>query len=194
MVSKYINLNHLRNPTWLPILGKLNGRFSQVGENLHQWSNQAFKDPVAFGVFLSSIQCNPARMFFSGNSKIKLWGGSLQKRHNDRNGVSNYRRIDCLLNYLFRHRSKKTSKLRVTGLHGEYSPVTTEFRAQRASYADNVSIWWSHHMVCICRQDYQSPNCIDINARQIPLKKPSLSQSLKLIGNSLPKNNIDIKL
>ena len=40
----------------------------------------------------------------------------LQWRHNERNGVSNHRRPDCLLNRLFRRRSKKTSKLSVTGL------------------------------------------------------------------------------
>ena len=43
-------------------------------------------------------------------------------RHNDRNGVSNRRRLDCLLNRLCRRRSKKTSKLGVTGLCEE-SPV-----------------------------------------------------------------------
>ena len=39
-------------------------------------------------------------------------------RHNGRNGVSNHQPYDCLLKLLFRHRSKKTSKLRVTGLCG----------------------------------------------------------------------------
>ena len=36
--------------------------------------------------------------------------------HNEHDDVSNYRHLDCLLNCLFRRRSKKTSKLRVTGL------------------------------------------------------------------------------
>ena len=40
---------------------------------------------------------------------------SLQWRHNDHNGVSNHQPHGCLLNRLFRRRSKKTSKLRVTG-------------------------------------------------------------------------------
>ena len=40
---------------------------------------------------------------------------------------------------------KKTSKLRVTGFCVGNSPVTGEFPAQRASNADNVSIWWRHH-------------------------------------------------
>ena len=52
-----------------------------------------------------------------------------QGRHNERGGV-------C---------SKKTSKLRVTGLCGGNSPVTGEFPAQMASNAENASIWWRHH-------------------------------------------------
>ena len=36
--------------------------------------------------------------------------------HNERDSVSNHQPHDCLLNRLFRRRSKKTSKLRVTGL------------------------------------------------------------------------------
>ena len=43
------------------------------------------------------------------------------------------------------HRSKKTSKLCVTGLCEGNSPVTGEFLAQRASNAENVSIWWRLH-------------------------------------------------
>ena len=46
-----------------------------------------------------------------------------------------------------RRRSKKTSKLRVTGLCEGKSPVTGEFPAQKASNADNVSIWWRHHAI-----------------------------------------------
>ena len=43
-------------------------------------------------------------------------------------------------------RSQKTSKLRVTGLFCEgNSPVTSQFHAQMASIAENVSIRWRHH-------------------------------------------------
>ena len=62
-----------------------------------------------------------------------------------RDGVSNHQPHDCLLNGLFRRRSKKTSKLRVTGLFEGNSPVTGEFPAQKASNAENISIWWHHH-------------------------------------------------
>ena len=44
-----------------------------------------------------------------------------------------------------RCRSKETLKLRVTVLCVGNSPVTCEFPAQRASNAENVSIWWRHH-------------------------------------------------
>ena len=44
-----------------------------------------------------------------------------------------------------RRRSKKTPKLRVTGLCEGNSQVTSEFPAQRASNAENVSFWWRHH-------------------------------------------------
>ena len=66
-------------------------------------------------------------------------------RHNGRDSVSNHQPHDCLLNRLFRRRSKKTSKLRVTGLCAGNSPETGEFPAQMTSNAENVSIWWRHH-------------------------------------------------
>ena len=47
---------------------------------------------------------------------------SLQWRHNEPDCVINHQPHDCLLNRLLRHRSKKTSKLRVTGLCVGNSP------------------------------------------------------------------------
>ena len=52
---------------------------------------------------------------------------TLPWRHNDRDGVSNHQPHHCLLNRFFRRRSKKTSKLHVTGLCMGNSPVTGEF-------------------------------------------------------------------
>ena len=72
---------------------------------------------------------------------------ALHWRHNERDGVSNHQPHDCLLNCLFRLWSKKPSKSRVTGLWAGNSPMTGEFPAQRASNAENVSIWGRHHMV-----------------------------------------------
>ena len=47
---------------------------------------------------------------------------ALRWRHNDHAGVSNHQPHGCLLNCLFRRRSNKTSKLRVTGLCAGNSP------------------------------------------------------------------------
>ena len=77
--------------------------------------------------------------------RIDIESTSLQWRHNGRDGISNYQPHDCLLNRLFRRRSKKSSKLRVTGLCAGNSPLTREFPAEMVSNAENVS--WRHHAV-----------------------------------------------
>ena len=81
-------------------------------------------------------------------------GTALQWRHNDHDGVLNHQPHGCLINRLFGRRSKKTSKLCVTGLCAGNSPRTGEFPAQMASYAKKVSIWWRHHgkswYGCLC--------------------------------------------
>ena len=64
-----------------------------------------------------------------------------QWRNNGFAGFSNHQPHDYLLNRLFMSRSKKTSKLRVTGLCVGNSPVTGEFPAQRSSNAfDDVIV------------------------------------------------------
>ena len=70
---------------------------------------------------------------------------TLQWRHNGCDSISSHQPHHCLLNRLFRRRSKKTSKLHVTGLCAGNSPETGEFPAHMASNAEKVSIWWRHH-------------------------------------------------
>ena len=90
---------------------------------------------------------NPRRRFMSTTAFSKRWyKSSLQWRHNKCDGVSNHRCFDCLPHRLSRRRSKKTLKLRVTGLCEGNSPVTGEFPAQSASNSENVSIWWRHRV------------------------------------------------
>ena len=60
-------------------------------------------------------------MFISELVIILIWtdsqiGSALHWRHNDHGSIPNHHPEGCLLNCLFRRRSKKTSKLRVTGL------------------------------------------------------------------------------
>ena len=75
----------------------------------------------------------------------------LRWRQNRHAGGSNHQPHHCLLNHLFGCRSKKTPKLRVTGLCAGNSPGpgTGEFPTQIASNAENVSIWWRHHDISI---------------------------------------------
>ena len=70
-----------------------------------------------------------------------MWGNQpgggllLQLRHDERDGVSTHRRLDCFLNRLLRWRSTTTLQFCVTRLYARNSPVTGEFPAQRASNA-----------------------------------------------------------
>ena len=128
------------------------------------------KPTIAAQLFGSTIRCstyhhlsgirdwsNDCKLFLSWQQWLlqhcmgeKLWFGFHQYivwqtvpllwRHSWCDGVSNHQPRDCLLNRLFRRRSKKTSKLHGTGLCAENSPVTGEFPAQRAHGAENVSI------------------------------------------------------
>ena len=77
---------------------------------------------------------------------LSNWWCTLRWRHNRHDGVSNHQPPQCLLNRLFGSRSKKTSNLGVTGLCAGNSPGTSEFPAQMACNAENVSIWWRHNV------------------------------------------------
>ena len=78
--------------------------------------------------YLIGCSCHNANKWahacFSVNDPSNLSTTPLQWRHYGRGGASNYRRLDCVLNRLL--------------------PVTGAFAAQRASNAENISIWWRH--------------------------------------------------
>ena len=119
-----------------------------------------FRGYIENGMCLTRVSC-------LGGMQCKIPGGSLNARnncskfgshmsesfyfllrwrHNGHGSVSNHQPYDCLLNRLFRHKSKEPSKLRVTGLCAGNSPGTGEFPAQMASNAENVSFSWRHHV------------------------------------------------
>ena len=90
-------------------------------------TNDSYNMKKYFGSALTrpwSLQPEGAEIVSAGST-------SLQWRHNEHNGVSNHQPHDCLSNRLSKRRSKKTSKLRVTGLCVGNSPVTGEFPAQK---------------------------------------------------------------
>ena len=98
---------------------------------------------------------------------------SLRWRHNGQASVSSHQPHDCLPNRLFWRRSKKTSKLRVTGLCVGNSPGTGEFPAQMASNAENVSIWWLimwiGHFIPHCMIDVVNYTCRDLRVKLVSL-------------------------
>ena len=110
---------------------------------------------------------------------------TLQWRHDRRDGVSNHRRLDCLLNRLFRCRSKKTSKLRVTGLYAGKTPVTGEFPAQMASNAENVCFRWRHHDVVLkLNMEHGTANGSPGDNFDEEYLRSSQWQSPSLVGNA----------
>ena len=65
---------------------------------------------------------------------------SLQWRHNGRDGVSNQKPHDYSLNLLFRCRSKKTLKLRVTGLWAENFPHKRPVKRKMLPFDDVIML------------------------------------------------------
>ena len=112
---------------------------------------------------------------------------SLQWRHNGRESVSYHQPHDCLLNRLFRRRSKKTSMLRVTGLCAGNSLLTGEFPAQMASNAENVSIWWRHHVM-------KRFDGAELKSERLFQYWPNFSPILAHCGSPRFTNTIELKL
>ena len=102
-----------------------------IGKSPHSWPKKSLFTVTHALFFISWCP-----IFKSGLQRIcpiSSMDTPLQWRHNECNDISNHQPHDCLLNCLFRCKSKKTSKLRVTGLWEGNSLVTGEFPTQRAS-------------------------------------------------------------
>ena len=114
------------------------------------------------------------------------------------NSASNHQSHDCLLYRLFRRRSKKTSKLCVTGLCAGNSPGTGEFPAQMASNAENVSIWWRHHYMetlsVILAQCKETPQPFVREIRRSPFDSPHKGPVTQAIIFSSVDVSLNIRL
>ena len=127
----------------LPLTNYISGAENETQRALlgHTNGNIEMRSPSAAAMLTMVAAATIVRFHPVYNCVMKsLFPGSLQWRHNDHDGVSNHQPRDCLFNRLFRRRSKKTPKLRVTALCAGNSPVTGEFPAQKASDTENVSI------------------------------------------------------
>ena len=96
-----------------------------------------------------SVTTKPSKVHIT----VPLWRDrwiphSLQGRHNERDSVSNHQPHECLLNRLFRRRSKKTSKLHVTGLcvGNSPGPVNSPHKGpvtrKMFPFVDVIMLWW----------------------------------------------------
>ena len=137
--------------------------FNLIWYHWYQWASPTYQDrllhwtvtmqpriPLLSEIF--AFQRHSPRLMDNGNKSQETNTRTarqqmlpLRWRHYGRDGVPNHQPHHCLLNCLFGRRSRKTSKLRVTGLCAGNSPGTGEFTAQMASNAENVSIWCRHH-------------------------------------------------
>ena len=112
---------------------------------------------------------------------------TLQWHHNERDGISNHQPHDCLLNRSFRRRSKKTPKLRVTGLYVGNTLMTGQFPAQRSNNTENVSIWWRHHekiMICLLKWVIINYHCWQSSQRPFKLTDCKSLTWLELVCNT----------
>ena len=116
---------------------------SSSHQHLWHWLSLTMYNTQVWWFWKARVQLTGEGVHLRDSSMWYLY--ALWWRHNECDGVSNHQLRDCLLSRLFRRKSKKTSKLRVTGLCVGNSSVTGEFPAQRASNVENVSIWWRHH-------------------------------------------------
>ena len=138
----------------LPYKGQVTGSFSDFCDLVnkllniqlsYRWLGKPWHSHGVKAMITRDIYTNDLYSTWRCDGNAFRFPHSLLWRHNGRDSVSNHQPHDCLLNRLFRRRSKKTSKLRVTGLCVGNSPGTGEFPTQMASNAVNVSIWWRHH-------------------------------------------------
>ena len=95
--------------------------------------NRIITMPPGIKNMVSSMSQAICHMYFMASQ----WPvAPLQWCHYECDGVSKHQRHECLLNRFFRRKSKKTSKLRATGLCEVNPPVTGGFPAQRVSNAE----------------------------------------------------------
>ena len=80
-----------------------------------------------FEYLMSDTYTQDTVTWYIGNSLQCLNLLALRWRHIGRESVSNHQPHDYLLSRLITHRSKKISKLRVTGLWAGYSPVNSPY-------------------------------------------------------------------
>ena len=99
---------------------------------------------------------------------------TLQWRHNERHWVSNHRHFDCILI------ACSGADQRIHQHSALLAFVTGEFPAQKASNAENVSIWWRHQAQLEWRKFY----VFCISGKRMPNSGCALLNILSICYNS----------
>ena len=81
------------------------------------------------------------------SNPVQWTNESLQWHHNERNGILNQRRLNGLFAqpFVWAQIKKNIKALRHWPLWGEFTGARW-IPSQRGSNAENVSIWWRHHV------------------------------------------------
>ena len=132
-MSKTLNyMNIPRTMIWAQSNNNNNKTDNTITWKFHEWYRFSFHDaPKTFCHKVHFQHLRPIFMISAVTFRImfrviySLWDclimASLQWRHNEREGISDHRRLDCLHNRLFRRRLKKhqssTSVASVRGIH-----------------------------------------------------------------------------
>ena len=130
-------------------------------------------------------------MIFDSNCGTQtLIYNSLWWRHNDHDSVSIHQPDECLLNRLFRRRSKKTSKLRVTGLCEGNSPgpVNSPHKGpvtRKMFPFDDVIISWITADIATLRRSQTVS--VRVRASCLPATSHRLNRSVSLLLNGIPR-------
>ena len=97
-----------------------------------------------------------------GPTTWELFQHSIRWRHNGRDSVSNHQPHDCLLKRLFRRRSKKTSKLRITGLCAGNSPHKWSVTRKMFPFDDVIMLKSTpvKSASMVCSQFICKPTCL----------------------------------
>ena len=135
------------------LIWPLKTNFSEILGEIHTFSFEKMRLKMSSAKWrqccpgLNVLRCPGDAKSQCNQQQPKYCSSSLQWRHNGLDSVSHHQPHDCFLNRLFKRRSKKTSKLRVTGLCAGNSPEAGEFPVQMASSAEKVYICLRHHAV-----------------------------------------------
>ena len=143
------------------------------------------------------------------NLETKCLHRPLHWRHNECDGVSKHRRLDCLQNRLFKRRSKKTFKFLTTGLCDGNPPATGGFPSHRTCDAENfpfqdVIMWWWNRLfyrlgdLTNTSQGLGTTHVIDyivfVRSTETGLLSVKTSTWLNIFGNSIKSIQFIMKI